>query len=102
MVEVDTACLESVDEALLFSNNDRIQKEYLRDSKDSLVGYLKGLDKRAQAIEEAFWAVFSRPPHAAEARAFDDYLAQHADNYGAALQQVVWAVLTSPELRFNH
>jgi hypothetical protein len=92
----------SVDEALLFSNSERIENEYLRDSRDRLIGYLKELPERAVQLDAAFWAVLARPPEPEELRAFEAYLDERQDRPDAGLRQVVWALLTSPELRFNY
>jgi len=91
-----------VDEALYFSNNSQVQNEYLQDSADKLVGYLKGISDKKQAITAAFWAIHSRAPEAEETAALEAYLNQRSDRELSALQQAVWALLTSPELRFNY
>ena len=92
----------SVDEALYFSNNDRVQNELLRDSADRLVGHLKTIPDRAEMIEVAFRAVLSRSPEPEELATFEAYLAEREDRQVEALQQVVWALIASPELRFNY
>jgi hypothetical protein len=92
----------SVDEALLFSNNDRISNDFLRDSGDRLVGHLKSISDRREAVSAAFWAVCSRPPHDDELAAFEQFLSARSDNPVAGLQQIVWALLAGPELRFNY
>ena len=92
----------AVDEALFFSNNDRIDNDLLRDSGDRLVGYIKELKDPAAAITAAFEAVNSRQPTSDEQTAMLEYLETRNDNESAALKQVVWALLTSPELRFNY
>ena len=92
----------AIDEALLFSNNDRIQNDLLRDSGDRLVGQLKADEDDQNAISTAFLAINSRQPTEEESAAIRDYLAARADNRNEALKQVVWALLTGPELRFNH
>ncbi|MCA9116788.1 MAG: DUF1549 domain-containing protein [Planctomycetaceae bacterium] len=90
----------SVDEALLLSNSDRIEREFLRDSGDRLVGYLKTLSEPELRVQEAFLSIFSRPPAEEELAAMKDYLASRPDRADAALTQVVWAMLSSPEMRF--
>ncbi|HUG89444.1 MAG TPA: DUF1553 domain-containing protein, partial [Planctomycetaceae bacterium] len=92
----------SVDEALFFSNNERVQNELLRDSGDRLVGYLKEIPDRGEAIETAFRAVLSRAPEPEERSAFDAFLAEREERPVEGWQQVVWALLTSPEFRFNY
>lgn len=92
----------SVDEALYFNNNDRVQTDLLRDAPDRLIGYLKTTSDRSTAITAAFRVVLSRAPDADELATFEKYLAERAERPTEGLQQVVWALLTSPEMRFNH
>lgn len=92
----------AVDEALFFSNNNRIDNDLLRDSGDRLVGHLKNLDDPEAAVSAAFEAVNSRQPSDDERKAIVEYLASRNDDKSAAMKQVVWALLTGPELRFNH
>ncbi len=90
----------SVDEALLFSNNDRIKNDYLRDSGDRLVGYLKEIDDNKQVIEAAFLSVCSRKPAPEEVAAFETYLSKRGENRLEGIKQIVWALIASPEIRF--
>jgi len=92
----------SVDEALLFSNGERITNEYLRDGSGDLVGYLKALDDNGALIDSAFMSVLSREPVDVEREAYAAYLADRSDRRVDAIRQVVWTLLTSPEFRFNH
>jgi len=92
----------SVDEALYFSNNDRIQNDFLRDSGDNLVGYLKQKDDPAEVVRMAFRVTLNREPDPEEIAAFQEYLKQRKDRPVEGIQQIVWALLTSPELRFNY
>jgi hypothetical protein len=92
----------SVDEALLFSNNSRVENDYLRDSGDKLVGYLKTLDGPETQIKAAFRATLSREPDEVELEAYLDYLQDRADRPVDGLKQIVWSLITSPEMRFNY
>ena len=93
----------SIDEALLFSNNDQIQNSLLKDSTERLVGTLKSVSDRRQLIGRAFEAMLSRAPDADEVAVFEAFLTKR-EKAGrvSAIQQMVWALLTSPELRFNY
>jgi hypothetical protein len=73
----------------------------LRDSNDRLVGTLKTLPDD-EAIGVAFRSVLSRPPTTDELDTFRRYLTPRADRKLAAWQQALWALVTSPEFRFNH
>lgn len=92
----------SVDEALLFSNGDKIQNEFLRDSRDRLLGYLKDLNDPRQQVQTAFQVIHTRPPSDTELESLVAYLEQRSERPVEGLRQVLWAMLTSPELRFNH
>jgi hypothetical protein len=91
-----------VGEALLFSNGQQIETDYLRDSTDRLVGVLKSTDDRGQLIRRVFLSVLSREPQAEEIESCTKYLAAREDRPVAALQQLVWALVTSSEFRFNY
>ena len=92
----------SVSEALFFSNNERMQNDFLRDSNDKLTGYLKTKTDPVEIIRTAFRVTLNREPDAEEIAAFKQYLDQRAERSSEGLQQIVWALLTSPELRFNY
>jgi hypothetical protein len=90
-----------VSEALLFANNQNLQKELLEKS-DSLAAKLKAEPDLARRAELAVRAVLCRPVRVDELQALTDYLRRRADRGEAGCQQVVWALLTSAEFRFNH
>ena len=92
----------SVVEALLFSNSDRIQRDYLADGGNTIVGALKGVKQADKAAEAAILNVFSRPASAEEKAAFAAYVGARKDKPAEAYRQAVWALLASSEFRFNH
>ncbi|MCA9000197.1 MAG: DUF1553 domain-containing protein [Planctomycetaceae bacterium] len=92
----------SVEEALMFSNNDHVANEYLRDSGDRLIGAMKELETVDQKLDLLFQSVFARHPNDAERTNITKYVSERSDRETAAWQQVLWALLTSPEFRFNH
>jgi hypothetical protein len=92
----------SVTEALLFSNSDRLQREMLADGRDRLVGKLKETKTPEEAVEVAFRNVLTRAPDAEEKKALVAYLAERRDRPAEAYRQMVWALLTSAEFRFNY
>lgn len=91
-----------VDEALLFANSPQFTENYLRDNPDRIVGVLKQQPDHATRIATAYWAILSRNPTPDEVSACEQYLAKRDTDQVAALRQMTWALLTSPELRFNH
>ncbi|NBO92311.1 MAG: DUF1549 domain-containing protein [Planctomycetia bacterium] len=92
----------SVTEALMFSNNDRIQKEFLIDAKDRLIGAAQAFKDLDQAADLLLKNVLVRTPTADEKKAVVEYLSARKDRPLEALRQVVWALLTSAEFRFNY
>ena len=91
-----------VGEALLFSNNERIRGEFLADGGDRLLGRLKQLKDSRQRIDMAVRAVLSRPPSADEMQSLGFYLKKREDRPVEACRQILWALLTSAEFRFNY
>ncbi len=91
-----------VAEALFFSNGKRIMSELLADGADRLVGRLKQTALQAEVIDLAVRNVLSRPPDDEEVHVFGAYLEQRTDRPFDACEQLVWALLTSSEFRFNH
>ena len=92
----------STAEALLFSNSDRVNKELLQDTNSTLVGKLKSLESDSQRVELACWSILSRPPDDEERKILSAYLTTRKDRSLEGIQQMVWALLTSTEFRFNH
>ena len=92
----------SVDEALLFSNSDKVKNELLRDGKEMLPTKLAEIKERREATETAIWNIYSRPPADEELTALEQFLHKHEDQPAQAWKQAVWAMLTSGECRFNY
>jgi hypothetical protein len=92
----------SVDEALLFSNNERIERDYLSESGDNLIGYANQLADAGARLDALFVSTLGRRPDPDERTAFLSYLEERSDRDAAALKQILWALLTSPEMRFNY
>ncbi len=91
-----------VAEALLFSNGKRVDQDLLADTDGRLVGRLLKVANPAEQVELAVRNVFSRAPEEDEQRLLCQYLQGRTDRPEAACRQLVWALLTSPEFRFNH
>lgn len=89
-------------EALYFSNNDRFRREFLRTGGDSLIGKLMATEDVAERVTTAYGTVFNRAPTDEERAAVEAYFAERTDEREAACRQVVWALLTSSECRFNY
>ncbi len=91
-----------VSEGLLFSNNTRVSQAILTDGSDRLVGRLKQINARAEQIDLVVRNILSRPPDDEEVRLLGAYLDQRTDRPEEAARQIVWALLTCSEFRFNH
>ena len=53
-------------------------------------------------VSAAFASILNRTADAAEKIAIENYLDEREDRRDDALKQVVWALLATPEFRFNH
>jgi hypothetical protein len=91
-----------VNEALLFSNSDKIVREFLADGNDKLLGRVKSIPERDKAVELIVRSVLCRPPTADEQRTLGDYLARRSDRPAEAYKQVIWALISGSEFRFNY
>ena len=92
----------SVGEALMFNNNADIQNQLLADDGSMLVGQLKALEDNTQLVHQAGWNVMGRKMADEETQWMVKYLADRDDRRIPAIQQLVWALLTSGEFRFNY
>jgi hypothetical protein len=91
-----------VAEALLFSNAKRISSELLADGLDRLVTRLKQTPDQADLIDLAVRNILSRPPDDDDRHNLGAYLGQRTDRPADACEQLIWALLTCSEFRFNH
>jgi hypothetical protein len=92
----------SVDEALLLTNNERVMREVLRDSNESLLFAAKSAAQPRDGITIAVWNTLGRAPEEEEIQVLDSYLNRRADRRDEGWKQMIWALLTSSEARFNH
>ncbi len=91
-----------VREALLFSNSDKVLKEFLTDGNGTLLGRVKAEKVDADAHKLMVQTALCRPATAAELNALAEYAARRTDRPADANKQMLWALMTSPEFRFNH
>ncbi len=91
-----------VNEALLFSNNARYVTEILADSPDRILGKIKNDSDAGIASATLVRSILSREAHPDEIKAFKEYADKRADRRPEAYKQIAWALITSPEFRFNH
>lgn len=91
-----------VNESLWFSNNPQVENDYLGLGQNRLVGYLPKLDTDHEVILLGTQSVLSRDPSEDELAAMTNYLGERSDRRPQAVRHVVWALLGTPEFRFNH
>jgi hypothetical protein len=91
-----------VNEALLFSNGDKVAREFLADGNDKLLGRVKSVSDNAKAVDLIVRSVLSRPPTADEQRTLQEYLGRRTDRQPEAYRQVIWALISGSEFRFNY
>ena len=91
-----------VSEALFFSNNDRVSRDLVSTNGGKLAYRLLQEEEPAKQVEIAFRSTLSRPPNEQEQKLFTQYLTERKDRIKDACSQIVWALMTSAEFRFNH
>jgi len=91
-----------VNEALLFSNSEKVAREFLADGNDRLLGRAKASGDPAKAIDLIVRSVLSRPPTGDEQKALLEYIAHRSDRPTDAYRQVIWALISGAEFRFNY
>jgi Protein of unknown function (DUF1549)/Protein of unknown function (DUF1553) len=91
-----------VNEALLFSNSDKLAREFLVDGNDRLLGRAKATDDPGKAIDLIVRSVLSRPPTTDEQETLLEYVSRRGDRLPEAYQQVIWALIGGAEFRFNY
>jgi len=90
------------EEALFFNNAPEVENLFLPGAGNRLVAKLKSITAVDDQVHMALTAVLTREPSPDETQVLSQYLDQRHDRPGEAIRQVVWALLTSPEFRFNH
>ena len=92
-------CYKAVQESLYFSNSDEVQRSYLN---GGLFRRLKDTEDDKQAVEIAVKSIFSRAPTDEETELLVKYLSAREDRREEGCRQLIWALLTSTEFRFNY
>jgi hypothetical protein len=91
----------SAAEALYMSNQPDVQKLTMP-AGNNLTARLAALEDSRQLVETAVWTVLSRPPTELECDNLVQWIEARKENRSRACGQLVWALLTSAEFRFNH
>ena len=85
----------------LFLTNNRFFDDLLKPQTNNLTGRLLAIQSPRDRVKEAFLAVLGRAPDAKELKRGTEYLTRRSAKPEAAIQQTVWALLTSAEFRFS-
>lgn len=91
-----------VGEALLFSNSGKLMGDLLGDGNDKLLTKAKSFDDPAKAVDLIVRSVLCRPATANEQKAVVEYISRRSDRPLEAYRQVIWALLSGSEFRFNY
>ena len=93
----------SLDDAMFLTNNHGLH-QFLEESIDKkhIVPRLLAMGSHEARARHLYWTAFARQPSVEEVAVLTAYLEQREDKLESALRQVVWAVVTSVEFRFNH
>jgi len=91
-----------VGEALLFSNGDRLMKEFLTDGNGTALGRVKTMPEPKEVVEFLVKTAYGRPATDTELKALVGYIEKRKGREAEAYKQVLWALVTSPEFRFNY
>jgi hypothetical protein len=91
----------TADQALFFSN-DGLLRGWLAPGGGNLAERLGKLDDPRALSLEMYTSVLTRQPTEKEIADTTAYLASRTGDRAAAVQELVWALVTSLEFRFNH
>jgi hypothetical protein len=91
----------SANEALYVSNHPDIQK-LVAPGGNNLVARLAAMTDNKQVVETAILTILSRSADGEEREFLVKWLDEHKQDRAKALGEMVWALMTSAEFRFNH
>lgn len=91
----------------MFLSNNPLVRDLLQPYKDSTTGLslpsiLLGLANPAEKVSKAFNNVFGRPPNKEELNRFEAFLNKREDRPAKGIEQMLWAMVCSPEFLMNH
>jgi len=86
----------------LFFNNGGLMQSLVSAQSGNLIDRLQKMEDPQAAVETLYLAVFSRLPDETERSEAVEYLTRDPEAKQQAIQQMIWALLTSSEFRFNH
>ena len=91
-----------VGEALLFSNGDRLMKEFLTDGAGTTLGRAKLMKEPKEVVEFLVKTAYGRAATETEAKALVGFIEKRKGREAEAYRHVLWALVTAPEFRFSY
>jgi hypothetical protein len=91
----------TLDQALFLTNGARLRR-WIAPTPGNLTDRLARLPEPGAVAEELFLSVLTRLPTEDERQDVTVYLKARPTDRTAALEELVWALITSTEFRFNH
>jgi Protein of unknown function (DUF1549)/Protein of unknown function (DUF1553) len=91
----------STGEALFLSNRAEVQK-LMAPAGKNLVARLTAMPENGAMVDTAVWTVLGRAPEADERTFLGEWVAGRKGDRAKACGELVWALVTSAEFRFNH
>lgn len=91
----------SLDQTLFLTNGGTL-RDWLTPKGGNLADRLKQMKDAGDIAEEMYLSMLVRRPSADERKEVADYLARRTADRDVALQELLWALATSAEFRFNH
>ena len=91
----------SLEQGLFLGNGDTL-RSWLAPQKGNLTDRLMNIPEPAVLTDELYLSIFTRLPTAEESAEVTEFLKERTSDRVEALQELMWAMLTSVEFRFNH
>jgi hypothetical protein len=91
----------STTEALFLSNN-KVAQQLVAASDNNLAARLAGMTSTKELVTVALRTVLSRPPEEEELKQLVEWFDRQEQDHTKTCEQLVWALITSAEFRFNH
>src|SRR5262249_52097473 len=91
----------SAGEALFMSNQADLQR-LMAPAGKNLAARIMALTDTDKRFETAYWTILSRAPDTEERAYLKTWLDGHKSDAAKAWSELIWALVTSAEFRFNH
>jgi len=95
--------VSTVKDTLYMTNNPHLNGFiHLSAKEDDIIGRMLKMESHDQRVECAFKTIYGRQAADSELAEIRKYLDSRREKLRDALEQVIWAMLTSAEFQFNH